>query len=71
MTRVVTYIRESSPGSSARRVRIALHLTQQELADAAGVSPEKVDLFERSLPVTLDVKRRLLKELWARKVGKR
>ena len=71
MARVVAYTRESSPGSVARRARIALHLTRQELADAAGISSGKVELFERGLPVTLDIKRRLLKELWARKTGKR
>ena len=70
MTRVFTPTRESSPGSLARRARIALHLTKRELAEAAGVLPEKVDQFERSLPVSLDVRRRLLKELWARKAGK-
>jgi len=29
-----------------------------------------VEHFERNLPVTLDVRRRILKELWARKIKK-
>jgi len=45
-------------------------MSQEELADITGVSPEQVDLFERSQPVPLDIRRRLLKELWARKNGK-
>jgi transcriptional regulator with XRE-family HTH domain len=69
MAKVITVTRES-PGALARRVRISLHLTQQELADITGVSRDEVDLFERSLPVPLDVKRRLLKELWARKASR-
>lgn len=63
--------RESSIGSLARRVRTAQHLTQRELAEVAGVSQKDIDLLEHNLPVTLDVKRRLLKELWARKAKAR
>jgi transcriptional regulator with XRE-family HTH domain len=44
---------------------MALHLTQQELANMAGVSLEEIDLFEHNLPVRLDARRKLLKELWA------
>ena len=70
MGKVGAFTRNPSIGSLAKRVRTSQHMTQQELADITGVSPEKVDLFERSLPVPLDVRRRLLKELWARKAGK-
>jgi len=45
-------------------------LTQPELADMVGVSVEEVDLFERNLPVALDARRRILKELWAKKTRK-
>ena len=65
MIKVITFARESSIGPWAGSVRVALQLTQKELADIAGVSQEDVDLFEHNLPVGLDVKRKLIKELWA------
>jgi DNA-binding transcriptional regulator YiaG len=65
VTKVIAYAPESSMGPWARSVRRALRLTQQELADIAGISQEDVDLFEQSLPVRLDARRRILKELWA------
>ncbi len=52
-------------GQKARRLRIANLLTQQELAELAGVPLEHVDLLERNLPVPLDSRRRINKELWA------
>ncbi len=70
MTAVLTSIRESSTGFKVRRLRIASLLTRRELADLAGVSREEVDLFEHNLPVKLDSKRRILKELWSRKAKK-
>ena len=70
MTAVVTFTRESSIGFEAASIRLSLQLTQQELADIAGVSKDELDFFEHNLPIPLDIKRRLLKELWARKVGK-
>ena len=65
MPKVVTFAQESSVGYWARSVRIAMQLTQQKLADSAGVSQEDVDLFEHNLPVRLDARRKLLRELWA------
>ncbi len=65
MPTVVAFTQESALGPWARSVRIALHLTQQELANLAGVSLEEIDLFERNMPVRLDARRKLLKELWA------
>ena len=56
-------------GQSARRVRLALHLTQQELAALTGISREAVYQFEHNLPVMLDARRRILKELWAIKAA--
>ena len=58
-----------SLGFKARRLRISRLLTQQELAAMTSVSPEEVDLLEHNLPVRLDVKRRLFKELWARRAN--
>lgn len=54
-------------GQQARRLRIASLLTQQKLAFQASVPRVHVDLFERSLPVPLDSKRKIMKELWAKK----
>jgi transcriptional regulator with XRE-family HTH domain len=69
MREVAVRARESSIGTSARKLRAAQHLTQQELAEAVGVSQKEVYLFEHNLPVPLDIKRRVLKELWDRKAN--
>ena len=57
--------RESSIGPWAREVRASLRLTQQELADIVGISKDDVDFFENNLPLPLDIKRKLLKKLYA------
>ena len=55
----------SSLGFKVKKLRVSQMLTQQELADTASVSPEDVSLFEHNLPVRLDARRRILRELWA------
>jgi DNA-binding XRE family transcriptional regulator len=67
MTAVLTFTRESLLGFKARRLRITLDITQQEVADKAGVPVKSVDLFEHNLPVPLDYKRRILQVLWSGK----
>ncbi len=67
MTAVLTFTRESLLGSQARKLRISLHISQQKLAEIAGVSREAVDLFEHNLPLPLDFKRRIIRQLWAKK----
>ncbi len=67
MSVALTFTKESLLGSKARKLRIAEQLTQQQLADMAGVSVEAVDLFEHNLPLPLDFKRRILRVLWAEK----
>ncbi len=52
-------------GASARRLRIARLLTQKKLADLAGVSREQVASLELNYPVTMDIRRRIFRELWA------
>jgi DNA-binding XRE family transcriptional regulator len=69
MTAVLTFTRESQLGFKARKLRIARRISQQELADKAGVSVESVDLFEHNLPLALDYKRRILRVLWSIKTG--
>lgn len=70
MVKVCAFPNSPSLGALARRIRTSQCMSQEELADITGVSPEQVDLFEHSLPVPLDIRRRLLKELWARKNGR-
>ena len=70
MTTGRTAVREPSIGSKAKRLRVAVHLTRRALAQLAGVSEEEVYLYEYDLPVCLDCRRRILKELWAKKVEK-
>ena len=65
MEKVTTSMHDSSIESRAAHLRIALNLTQQELAERCGVSQEEVDLFERNLPVRLEAKIKLRKVLWA------
>ena len=65
MTKTITVERNSSLGRWAKRVRVALNLTQSELANMAGVSLQEVILFEKNLPVILDTRRKLLKILWS------
>jgi transcriptional regulator with XRE-family HTH domain len=65
----LTWAPEASPGFKAKKLRTSNHLTRRELAKIAGVSPDEINLFERNLPVPLDARRRILKELWARKGG--
>ena len=61
----ITPIPKSSIGDWARSVRMALQLTQLELANMTGVSLQEVNLFEKNFPVILDTRRKLLKVLWA------
>jgi DNA-binding transcriptional regulator YiaG len=65
MSAVLTLARESSPGFKARQLRLAWHITRQKLAQLSGVSVAAIDLFERSLPLPLDYRRRILRTLWA------
>ena len=71
MTAVLPVCQGASLGSKARRLCVFLRLSQRELANMASVSPEEVNSFEHSLPVRLDAKRKVLKELLARKACKR
>jgi transcriptional regulator with XRE-family HTH domain len=66
-----TLVNHLSAGQKLKRLRIANLLTQQELAVLASVPLAHVDLLERNLPVPLDSRRRIHKELWAIKGKKR
>ena len=66
MAKVLTAGYTLSPGFKAKKMRVSLMLTQQELANLAGVSREEVDLFEQNFPVRLEIKNKILKELLGR-----
>ena len=61
--------REPSMSSQVKKLRISSLLTQEELAVAADVSRDEVNRMERGLPLPLNSKRKILKELWGRKFG--
>jgi transcriptional regulator with XRE-family HTH domain len=65
-----TIIQPETLGIRTRKLRLALRITQQELSIRSGVSRETIGLFEHNLPVILDARRRILKELWAIKAGR-
>ena len=71
MSAVLSVAQKPWIGLEAKRIRLALLLTQHEPATIAGVTLEEVDLFEHGLSVRLDVRLKILRELWARKAGKR
>ena len=70
MPTTVTTPQPEVKGYETRRLRLAVSLTKQQVADLAGVPPEHVTLLEKHLPVPLDSKRRILAVLWAGKTGK-
>lgn len=63
----LTPTRNYKVGYKIRQMRLSRFITRQQLADLAGVPRGQVALFEQNFPVPLDYKRRILKELWARK----
>jgi transcriptional regulator with XRE-family HTH domain len=65
-----TIVQAETLGTRTRKLRLALRITQQELSIRSGVSRETIILFEHNLPVILDARRRILKELWAIKAGR-
>ena len=66
MTAILSENKETL-GYKAFRLRVSQNLTQKELAKLADVLQEEVNTFEQGLPVQLDVRRKILKELWDRK----
>lgn len=70
MNAIQVKTREPSITTQVKRLRLSRLLTQQELADEAGVSKTEVNLFEQGLPLPLDSKRKILKQLWVVKAKK-
>ena len=69
MTKILADDRIASVGSETRRLRMSLHLTQQELACMAGVSLRNIRLLEQGWPVQVGCKIKILRELWLRTVN--
>ena len=67
MTTALINTQVPSIGFRARSVRASLQLTQQELADIVGIPKDDVDFFGHNLPVSLDIRRKILRELWVMK----
>jgi transcriptional regulator with XRE-family HTH domain len=63
-------IAHNTMGESARKVRVEMGLSRQELADLSGISSDSVYQYENNLPVYLDARRRILKQLWAIKTAR-
>ena len=61
---------DCSFGYKVKNLRVSQGLTQRELAGIAKVSPKAVDLLEQNQPLPLDDKRKILTELYARKISK-
>jgi DNA-binding XRE family transcriptional regulator len=55
--------RALSLGSRARTRRVARLLTQRELAEIVGVSPEEVNLLENGQTLPPDVERKIVRQL--------
>ncbi len=70
MAEVKGITREGSFGYKVKNLRVSQGLTQRELAGIAKVSPKAVDLLEQDQPLPLDDKRKILTELYARKMSK-
>jgi transcriptional regulator with XRE-family HTH domain len=66
----LSQVKTKSMGISARKVRLALGLSQQQLAILTGLPREAIYQFEHNLPVCLDARRIILKELWAKKISR-
>ena len=64
MKKAITFTQDTTIEHWARRVRMALQLTQQDLTNMCGVPQEEVDLFEHNLPIPLENKLKLLRVLW-------
>ncbi len=60
---------ELNTGEWARTVRVARKLSQSDLATKCGISSREVHLFEENGPVRMEVKLRLLQELWADRIS--
>ncbi len=60
---------KSSPGFRIRKLRMSQQLSRRQLSNITGVSPEEVNLLEHNLPVRLEVKLNVFRELWKRKAG--
>ena len=64
MSEVLSIDQQISFGQMLRNIRTSLQLTQREVAERLGVTTKEVGLFERGLPVRLDAKLKILRQLY-------
>jgi transcriptional regulator with XRE-family HTH domain len=64
MSRVLSIDQPRALGGMLRNIRRSLQLTRREVAKRFGVTTEEVNLFERDLPVRLETKIKILKQLY-------
>ena len=69
MSKILSDSQKTSRGSECRKLRMSLHLTQQELSHIARVSLKDIRLLEQDLPLPLGRKIIILRELWGRIVN--
>ena len=63
----LTSEKSTSLALRVKSLRISMGLSRQQLARKLGITPEEVELFEDGLPVPLNSKLKLIRQLWARR----
>ena len=71
MSRVLSIDQPKALGGMLRNIRRSLQLTRREVAKRFGVTTEEVNLFERDLPVRLETKIKILRQLYPIKLRNR
>jgi transcriptional regulator with XRE-family HTH domain len=71
MSKVLSVEQPIALGRMLRNIRTSLQLTQREVAERFGVTTEEINLFEREMPVRLDTKLKILRQLYPARLKKR
>ena len=71
MSKVLSIDQPKAFGGMLRNIRTSLQLTRREVAKRFGVTTEEVNLFERDLPVRLETKIKILRQLYPIKLRNR
>lgn len=70
VSEVLSIDQPKSFGKMLKNIRASLQLTQREVAERFGVTTKEVGLFEHDLPVRLDAKLKILRQLYPAKAKK-
>ena len=68
MTTLSREVQKPSVGFAIEKLRKSHNLSQKELAAAAGVSEQEVETLENDQPLPLDIKMKILWEIWNREI---